>query len=97
MPVISRRALAAGRHLFGETISGWGLDLALGRLVTEQLGGRAAVFDDIVAEHGKPVDLAGGAFYRMLAGANIDPDLECRYLRRKFGTEGAFAELPLSA
>jgi hypothetical protein len=93
MPVLSRRALRAGGPLFGETISGWGLDTALGKLVTGYLEGRAAVVDDVVVQHTKPVDMREGAYYRMLSQAGIYPWLEARNLRARYGAPYGFREL----
>jgi hypothetical protein len=93
MPVISRGALRVGGHLFAETISGWGLDLALARLVRERAGGRAAIVDDIVVEHTKPIDLEGGQFYRMLMRENIYPMLEYACLTKTYGCDSTFYEL----
>ncbi len=94
MPVVSRRALHLGRALFGQTISGWGLDVALAKLVGSRLGGHAAVVDEIVVRHSKPIDLTGGAYYRMLSQANIFPLLEYRLLRRLYDADAGFFVLP---
>jgi hypothetical protein len=93
MPVISRRALEEGGHLFGETISGWGLDLALGKLVSERSHGKAAIADQVVARHTKAIDLNNGAYYRMLKREHIYPLLEYRYLQKKYRTDRAFFEV----
>jgi hypothetical protein len=93
MPVISRRALTEGGHLFGETISGWGLDLALGKLVAERLGGQAAIADQIIARHTKPIDFESGAYYRMLKREHIFPLLEYRYLQQKYQCDKDFFEV----
>ncbi|WP_089729148.1 DUF707 domain-containing protein [Candidatus Thiosymbion oneisti] len=93
MPLISRRALEAGAHLFGETVSGWGLDIALSKIVKEQLNGKAAVVDQIVARHTKPIDLEGGAFYEMLRQQNIFPLLEYRHLQQTYAADAGFHEV----
>jgi hypothetical protein len=93
MPLLSRRALRVGAHLFRETISGWGLDLALAKLVRQRLNGRAAVFDRIVARHTKRIDLKDGALYRMLRQENIDPLLEYRCLQHEHATDRGFFEI----
>ncbi len=84
MPVISQRALRLGKHLFGQTISGWGLDVVLGHLVRATLKGRAAVIDSITAEHLKPIDTEEGSFYKMLHGALIYPEIELTHLQRLY-------------
>jgi len=93
MPVISRRALDVGGHLFGETISGWGLDLALAKLVFNRLHGKAAIADAIVARHTKKIDLNSGAYYRMLKREHIFPLLEYRHLQQKYRTDKVFVEI----
>lgn len=93
MPMISRAALTETRNVFGETVSGWGLDVALAKMVKERLNGRAAVADSIVARHTKRIDLKDGAFYRMLAQANIFPLLEYRHLRQVYSADAGFYEI----
>jgi len=95
MPLISRRALEAGAHLFGQTVSGWGLDVALSKIVKKQLNGKAAVVDHIVARHTKPIDLEGGAFYEMLRQQNI-PLLEYRHLQQAYAADAGFYEVSRS-
>ena len=93
MPVVSRAALLLAHELIGQSISGWGWDLALAKLVSSRLQGRAAVADDIIALHNKPIDMTGGAFYRMLFENNIFPLLEYRYLRHRYNTHAEFFNL----
>ncbi|MBP6733337.1 MAG: DUF707 domain-containing protein [Chromatiaceae bacterium] len=93
MPVLSRGALLLARELIGQSISGWGWDLALAKLVSLRLRGRAAVADDIIAIHNKSIDLTGGTFYRMLVENNIFPMLEYRYLRQRYATDAEFFNL----
>jgi hypothetical protein len=85
MPLLSRRALRLAGPLFGETISGWGLDYALAEIVARDLGGRVAVVDDVVAQHTRPVDTAGGAYYQMLMREQIYPHVELKQVRHKHG------------
>jgi hypothetical protein len=93
MPMLSRRALRVARALFRETISGWGFDLALATLVKNQFGGNAAIADEIVVKHAKPIDLANGTYYRMLADADIFPLLEYRHLQIAYQTDRGFFEV----
>ena len=93
MPLLSRRALNLGRDLFRQTISGWGFDFALAKLVSSKLGGRAAIIDSIVVRHGKPIDLVKGAYYRMLNDADIFPLLEFRHLQQLYETDSEFFEI----
>jgi hypothetical protein len=93
MPVISRRAMLAGRELFAESVSGWGIDMALASRVRNDLGGKAAVVDEIVAEHLRGVDQTAGAYYQMLHSANIYEWIEFRHLKQKYGTDSTFYEV----
>ena len=95
MPVFSRRALESTRHLFAESVSGWGIDLVAGKIVRERLGTCPAVIDLVVARHLKPIDLKGGAFYKMLRNANINPEIEMRLLVDKHDAENHFFEMPV--
>lgn len=85
MPVISQRSLRTGAHLFTQTVSGWGLDLAISKLAAGRFGGRAGVVDGVVATHLKPIDPENGAFYRMLHRASIYPEIELTHLQRLYG------------
>lgn len=94
MPMISQRALRIGEHLFSQTVSGWGLDLVLGDLVHKHLGSRAAVIDEVVARHERPIDVEAGAFYKMLHAAWIFPQIELSHLQRIYGVGRQFFEQP---
>ena len=80
MPIVSRRVFAAFGHVFSESVSGWGLDFLLGRLVRERFGETVALAADIECEHLRPVDLEHGRFYRLLAEAGISPAAEAGHL-----------------
>jgi hypothetical protein len=86
MPILSQRALVAGAHLFVQTISGWGLDMALGRLIKEKLGGDIAIIDAVVADHSKEIDTETGTFYTMLHRAMIYPEIELTHLSKLYQT-----------
>jgi len=88
MPVLSRHAIKMGRQLFAQAISGWGVDFVLGKLVG--LAGKAAVIDDVIASHTKPINVENGAFYRMLHQAYIYPEIELTNLQRIYGVERSF-------
>ncbi|MBI5839227.1 MAG: DUF707 domain-containing protein [Chloroflexi bacterium] len=93
MPILSKRALKTGGHIFSQTISGWGLDVALGQLVMDQLKGKAAVIDDVVAKHIKPIDVDNGSFYRMLHNSLIYPEIELTHLQKIYGVGKSFYEM----
>jgi hypothetical protein len=84
MPVFSRRALDLLAPTFGQSISGFGLDLTWGHLM-QQLGGRIAVMDGISAVHARPVDQSGGAFYAYLRSHGINAKAELWALLQAYG------------
>lgn len=93
MPLISRDALALGSHLFARSISGWGLDFALGDLVSQAFGPRRiAVIDAVSAIHAKAIDFTQGAYYRMLRGHGISPLVEERLMALRYGARGPIRE-----
>ena len=83
MPVFSRQALEKVAPTFGRSISGYGLDLAWGRIVGAD-GGRIAVLDDVVATHERAVDHGGGAFYTYLRRHLINPKAELWTLAKDY-------------
>lgn len=86
MPLVSREALALGIHLFARSISGWGLDFALGDLVRGAFGSRSiAVIDAVSFLHAKPIDPVAGAYYRMLREHRISPLVEQRLMALWYG------------
>lgn len=84
MPVFSRRALAWIAPTLGQSVSGFGLDLVWGHLVSRK-GGRIAVLDDVVATHARAVDQAGGAYYRYLRRHAINAKAELWALLEQYG------------
>jgi hypothetical protein len=93
MPVVSREALNLGAYLFGRTISGWGLDFALGDIIRRKFGKREiGVIDAISVLHTKEVNTEGGAYYRMLQIHGISPLVEERIVGAYYGAWGPIAE-----
>ena len=88
MPMLSRFAIEQGKHLFGQTISGWGLDMVMGKLCGAH--GKAAVIDDVVAKHTKPINVEQGAFYKMLHRAYLYPEIELTHFQRLYGVGRTF-------
>lgn len=86
MPVISQKALNWIAPTFGQSISGFGLDLVWGKLVADA-GGRIAVLDDVVAAHRRPVDQSGGAYYSYLRSAGINAKAELWTLLCDYGAD----------
>jgi hypothetical protein len=93
MPVYSARILGIVKELIGQSISGWGFDAALSILAARQ-GFRAAVVDDIIAQHTKPINADIGQYYQMLHHAQIYPEIEFTHLQVKYGfTKPLFYEV----
>ena len=88
MPILSKGAINAGRHLFRQAISGWGVDFVLGKLLSGKDG--AAIIDDVIVWHTKPINVEQGAFYKMLHQAYIYPEIELTNLQRIYGVGRAF-------
>lgn len=93
MPLLSRDLLQMGSYLFGHSVSGWGLDFALGDLVSRHFGpGRVGVLDCVSLLHAKPIDVVQGAYYRMLHAHQISPLVEERAIRLTYGAKGPIRE-----
>lgn len=86
MPVFSRRALAWIRPTLGQSVSGFGLDLVWGKIVSAK-GGRIAVLDEVAATHARPVDQAGGAFYGYLRRNGINAKAELWLMLTRHGAD----------
>lgn len=91
MPAFSRDALRSLAWTFDEAVSGFGVDLLWGTSLPEaREQGRIAVVGTVCARHARPIDEAGGAFYRAMAAQGISPRLE---LWRLMSRHGVRAEL----
>jgi len=83
MPVLSRRARRWIAPTLGQSVSGFGLDLVWGKLVSEK-GGRIAVLDGVSATHARGVDHAGGAYYRYLRANGINAKAELWTMLKRY-------------
>ncbi len=86
MPVFSRRAMGWLAPTFGQSVSGFGLDLVWGKLVADK-GGRIAVLDEVEATHARPVDQGGGAYYSYLRANMINAKAELWDLVTSYGAD----------
>lgn len=93
MPVLSARALGLCAGDFRRSISGFGLDLLMGKRVAAPDHRNIAVIDDVVAEHLKPIDDAGGAYYAYLRSRLINPKAELWRLVEEFGLDCEIREV----
>lgn len=80
MPVLSRRAMRVAGEDFGLSVSGFGLDLLLGKKLINPTRDNIAVIDAVVAEHLKPIDQGGGAYYNYLRSRHINAKAELWHL-----------------
>lgn len=85
MPLISRRALETCGWVFGEGISGWGIDILLSTEVRKRFGNSIGVLGDVVVAHPRPTDTKNNAFYKFLAQYGINPTVEAGHITLKFG------------
>jgi hypothetical protein len=93
MPVYARHILPWVKEVFAESVSGWGTDAALAMIGMRE-GWRAAVVDEVIARHLKPILGETGAYYQMLRRNGIDQEKEFEHLQRKYGfTQPLFYEL----
>jgi len=93
MPVYSTRILDLIKDVITQSISGWGFDAALSVLAAGR-GFHAAVVDDIIVSHTRPINADIGQYYQMLHKAQIFPEIEFTHLQKKFGfTKPLFYEI----
>jgi len=85
MPVLSRELMRQCAPTFFESVSGFGLDLYISKLVQEHLSGKLYVFDTVQAVHDKPIDDSGGAYYENMRKNLINPKAELWSLVEKYG------------
>jgi hypothetical protein len=85
MPVVSRRALQVCGWVFGECISGWGVDNLLSTEVRKRFGDTIALLGDVVCVHVRSVDTSHGALYTYLKQHGLEPTVEAGKIAMKFG------------
>ncbi len=83
MPGFSKDFLLNSRHFFEETISGFGLDLTLGKVAAQE-GLKVGVIYDVKAKHLRPINQSSGAFYNYLRSFGINSKLELWRLIQKY-------------
>ena len=81
-PIFSQAALAACRHTFGESRSGWGLDWVWPTLCRSAGLDRIAVIDATPVHHTRPV---GGELYRN--HLDLDPRADAARIIRRYGLQ----------
>lgn len=86
MPLVSARALHTCGWAFEETVSGWGSDLLLSKLVRERYGDTIGLVGSVVFKHERPTDVRDGAYYKTLLHRGIDAFSEKARIVRTYGT-----------
>lgn len=85
--------ISYGAQSLGRSISGWGFDTILANQAVRQ-GYHAAIVDDVIAHHNKPINADIGPYYQMLHKAQIYPEIEFTHLQKKYGfTKPLFYEI----
>ncbi len=92
MPGFSRRALVKCAHLFGESVSGFGLDFAISELVSSS-GWNCAVIDAVGVGHFSKIDEQSGAYYRLMRSWGVNQKLELYAVMKKLGKRPAFESI----
>lgn len=94
MPCLSRRALQEVGWVFAESVSGFGVDLLFGHLLSTRYGARAGVLGSVVARHEKHIDDGEGAFYNFMRDNRINPKMELWSIMKRFDVIPDFVYLP---
>lgn len=92
MPALSRRARDVFLPYFIYSVSGFGLDLLMGKLAATH-GLSVGVIDDIVVNHEKSIDHSNGAYYEFLRQNYINSRYELWRIIKAFQTDRIFYEI----
>ena len=93
MPVLSRRTVLRCGREFCRSVSGFGLDLLLGKKMAKSDYSNIAIIDDIVVDHPKLIDDTGGGYYSYLRSCLINPKAELWRLIKEEGLEMRIREI----
>jgi len=93
MPLMSAQALQICLPHFRKSISGFGLDLLFGSLVSSARPRSVGILDDISVRHGKPIDDKAGAYYEFMRTNHINPKAELWKLITEFGLDKQIREV----
>lgn len=84
MPALTRQALTSAGWAFGAAISGFGVDLLIGKACSEGFGARAGVVGTSVGVHERKIDDKGGAYYNYMRQNGINPKFELWRIIQKY-------------
>ena len=90
MPCLSRRALQEVGWVFSESVSGFGVDLLFGHMLSVRYNTPACVIGSVVGRHEKKIDENGGEFYKFMRDSNINPKMELWSVVKRFNVRPNF-------
>jgi SEC-C motif/Protein of unknown function (DUF707) len=85
-PMFSRAALATCIATFGESVSGFGLDVVWPKLLGDP-DDRIGIIDAVQMRHARKIDMVAGPFYRYLQSLGIDPHQELKAVTHRHGID----------
>ncbi|MFB3918017.1 MAG: DUF707 domain-containing protein [Terriglobales bacterium] len=94
MPCLSRHALKEVGWVFSESVSGFGVDLLLGHMLSTRGDARAGVVGSVVARHEKKIDDGRGSFYNVMRANKINPKMELWSIVKRFNVTPNFVYIP---
>lgn len=92
MPALSKRARDILLPYFVFSVSGFGLDLLMGKIATSN-GLNIGILDGVIAKHERKIDLEGGSYYEFLRKSAINPQYELNRIIKAFKTDAGFLEV----
>lgn len=92
MPGFTRHALFSCSEIFGQSISGHGLDFMMSEHV-RNYGGKCGVIDSVAVEHKVVIDEQDGAYYKLMRSIGINHKLELFAAIYKLGKFPTFSEI----
>lgn len=85
MPALSKRARDLLLPYFVFSVSGFGLDILMGK-IAEEKGRLSGVVDTVIAKHRRKIDTSGGSYYEYLRKHSINPQYELNRIIKLFKT-----------
>lgn len=92
MPALSKRARDLLLPYFVFSVSGFGLDILMGKIAGDK-GFLSGVVDDITVKHKKKIDVSGGSYYEYLRKYSINPQYELHRIIKLFKTNTSLAKI----
>lgn len=92
MPALSKRARDIVLPYFVFSVSGFGLDLLMGKVALSK-GLSIGIVDGVIAKHEKKIDPKSGSYYEFLRRSFINPQYELNRIIKIFRTDAEFLEI----